>query len=171
MKKRIGEEEKWLQMLVISWFLPGQTWFDHLVEFRLFDRVWLFSDGAFRLGPSVLFCVITQQAAALQACDAHSCTAEKRNNHYFWHSNLPFNLQVYPQTASNLAFSLLYLCSFYSTKKKKVLQLCFFCQEYIFRRKPFQFLHIILSCLMQGGIWNTQVLLSHIVSLAFHSQR
>lgn len=76
-------------------------------------------------------------------------------------------------------FFFFYLSSFYCTSshfiqsQKKKMWCCFtlavvfffFSHEYIFWVKHFQFLLVIFRYLIQGGIWNTQALLSHIVSL------
>lgn len=84
---------------------------------------------------------------------------------------------VYPYTTSCptfflFFFSLLFvvppLILFNIRKKSSAVSLCGFFSphEYIFWVKHFQFLLVIFSYLIQGGIWNTQVFLSDIVSLA-----
>lgn len=74
---------------------------------------------------------------------------------------------------SEPAFSPFYCTSshFIQSQEKMVLfhlSCCVFLSshEYIFSVKCFQFLLVIFSYLIQGGIWNTQAPLSHIVSLA-----
>lgn len=89
---------------------------------------------------------------------------------------------IYPvvnlQSTSHTAFSFFpHLSSFYCTTSHFIQSqgkkwccftlavVVFFSHEYIFWVKCFQFLLVIFSYLIQGGNWNTQALLSRIVSL------
>ncbi len=113
---------------------------------------------------------------ALRANDAHSYIAEKRNSPPSCNLILPsiwwFTLRalLILLFLFSISLLLLYLFSFYSISEKNVvlfhLSCCvFFSHEYIFCVKHFQFLLVIFRYLIQGGIWNTQALLSHIVFL------
>lgn len=141
-------------------------------------------DNAFRLSPCVIVCVIIQQAewkthftvTALQANDAHSYMAAKKHSSIFanplchvsgglpsdhlWSSVFFFPRSIVP------------LLIFFNLRRKVVL-LHLGCGEFFFFFfivKCFQFHLVIFSYLIQGGIWNTQVLLSHVVSLALQSE-
>lgn len=68
-------------------------------------------------------------------------------------------------------FALFGMSTHFIQSQKNSAAIVFFTHEFIFWGKCFQFHHVIFNHLIQGGIWNTQVFLSDIVSLIFHSQR
>lgn len=109
---------------------------------------------------------------ALQASDAHSYIAEKRSS--------PLSCNPIPPSILGCSrrknfwtgfFSSIYCTSFLISFNQRNTtgavspQLCFFflslsfSHEYIFWVKHFQFLLVIFSHLIQGGIWNTQICL------------
>lgn len=108
---------------------------------------------------------------ALQASDAHSYIAEKRSSPLSCNPIPPSILGCSRRKNFWTFFSSIYCTSFLISFNQRNTtgavspQLCFFflslsfSHEYIFWVKHFQFLLVIFSHLIQGGIWNTQICL------------